>query len=560
MNVAADGKLQSRVNLRTVLIVASAFIAAVILMLANSIPTSFGIIFPLVVACVAVLPLVRRYNDWDSHFFKTYSAAFSYSVATLATVAVYTYLYHAHPTIGGVDWFYYLCYARDQIQCVPTSDNIYSYFPGVYMFWRQAIFWFGLNVDALRCIVILVLLLNAVLVELIIWRQTKSVALSWIGGLVHLILMIRFQGLSGVTEPVAMIPLLIALVVWNGDVFVNWKKSIAVGICLGLVVLCKRQAGLLTLGALVWLPAWNKHDKRQLIAIPIIALLTPVLLTLTEGAGLSPLFKGLNTAAGYENEGSLLRNILIQAVRDPIAALALASTCGIAFWLSKQELDEDSTRQVRLIGFLMTGAIASLVQFSFRNYHHYFQLALPAASIGLILSLHILHRLKSPLRNLAFPFAIAILGFQSTTHIDTDMLQWPNKSYIQHFKDWHDQPPIAVALKDHEKLQQVIQAKEPVISLPARYSSFFYLTGLHSASTHGYSFREFDMKSGNWFDEIANRQNSPEFVILWHFESPMSSSKHWNAQNGPAANKMDTLSNRYKRFSSQKAYTIWRRR
>ncbi|HCP82965.1 MAG TPA: hypothetical protein DIT88_01075, partial [Planctomycetaceae bacterium] len=294
--------------------------------------------------------------------------------------------------------------------------------------------------------------------------------------------------------------------------------------------------------------------------IPIIALLTLVLLTLTEGAGLTPLFKGLDTAASYANEGSMFRNILIQAVHDPIATLALVSTCGIAFWLSRQELDEDSTSQVRIIGFLMIGAIASLVQFSFRSYHHYFQLALPAASIGLILSLHILHRLKSPLRNLVFPFAIAILGYQSTTHIDTDVLQWPNKTYIQHYKDWHDQAPIAVALKDHEKLQQVIQTKEPVISLPPRYSSFFYLTGLRSASAYGYSFREFDMKNGNWFDEIANRNITPEFVILWHFESPESSNKDWNAQNGPAAQKMDALSNRYVRFSSQKAYTIWRRR
>ena len=560
MHEAADDKLQSKENLRSVLIVASAFIAAMIVMLANSIPTSFGSIFPLVVACVAVLPLLRRYNDWESPFFKTYSAAFTYSIATLGTVAIYVFLYHAHPTIGGVDWFYYLCYARDQINGVPTSENIYSYFPGVYMFWRQAMFWFGFDVDALRCIVILVLLINAVLVELIIWRQTRSVALSWIGGLVHGVLLIRFQGLSGVTEPVALIPLLVALVVWNGDAFVRWKKSVTVGICLGLVVLCKQQAGLLTLGALVWLPAWKQHDKRQVIAIPIIALLTLVLLTLTEGAGLTPLFKGLDTAASYANEGSMFRNILIQAVHDPIATLALLSTCGITFWLSRQELDEDSTSQVRIIGFLMIGAIASLVQFSFRNYHHYFQLALPAASIGLILSLHILYRLKSPLRNLVFPFAIAILGYQSTTHIDTDVLQWPNKTYIQHYKDWHDQAPIAVALKDHEKLQQVIQTKEPVISLPPRYSSFFYLTGLRSASAHGYSFREFDMKNGNWFDEIANRNITPEFVILWHFESPESSSKDWNAQNGPAAQKMDALSNRYVRFSSQKAYTIWRRR
>ena len=126
----------------------------------------------------------------------------------LGTAAIYTYLYFAHSTIGGVDWFYYLCYARDQIQGTPTSENVYSYFPGVYMFWRQAMFWFGFDLNALRCIVILILLINAVLVELIIWRHTKCVALSWIGGLLHLILMIRFQGLTGVTEPIAMIPLL----------------------------------------------------------------------------------------------------------------------------------------------------------------------------------------------------------------------------------------------------------------------------------------------------------------------------------------------------------------
>ena len=48
---------------------------------------------------------------------------------------LFQYLSISRSMIGGVDWFYYLCYSRDIINGYPVSDNIHSYFPGVYVIW-----------------------------------------------------------------------------------------------------------------------------------------------------------------------------------------------------------------------------------------------------------------------------------------------------------------------------------------------------------------------------------------------------------------------------------------
>ena len=111
------------------------------------------------------------------------------------------------------------------------------------------------------------------------------------------------------------------------------------GIFLGLSVYMKQQAGLLTLGAAALFlgrlasDRSARHGWPHLVVIPLVALAALSLGLLAEGRGWVPWQRGLQWAAGYGREGSLLLNLYTQVRGDESAALAaglsVLAWCGL---------------------------------------------------------------------------------------------------------------------------------------------------------------------------------------------------------------------------------------
>ena len=94
----------------------------------------------LVVSLASLLlffPLLRQLNAKSPY--RGYQQTYAKTVAGLLLLStlwtLLRYVWISRSMIGGVDWFYYLCYSRDLVNGYPVSDNIHSYFPGVYVIW-----------------------------------------------------------------------------------------------------------------------------------------------------------------------------------------------------------------------------------------------------------------------------------------------------------------------------------------------------------------------------------------------------------------------------------------
>ena len=461
---------------------------------------------------VLLLPVLRgelgRQNSWLQQYDQGYRRALLVAGLGWALVTACLYLVRIRPFIGDVDLFYYLCNARDMNNHSLTSNDCYSYFPGVYSFWRTVMLTVGQRLEAIQWTYLLVILTNVLLVAAIVWRHSRCLASSLFAGCWLLVLTSRFQATAGETELLATIPLLVAVLYWSGQPLRGrrgWRYCLALGIGLALTLYTKQQAGLLSLGAVAlllsyrWRSKSDQHQLALLIAIPVIAATLFLLAILLEGGGWQPLQIGLATVADYEREGSWWFNLYVQLRRDETAGLA-ALFSGLVLAGCLWRKNSRSTKSLEMVLFLAIGALCTLWQLRSRAYHHYMLLAAP----GLVISTVLLWREIFPARaagnrkTALLRSALILLifvPFLRDAGIRESFTVWrvPRSTNFAPRQLWHQQSPVA---KDLQQLPG--SPGETLYVVPARHNSVYFVLQTQTSSPRGYRFEQAPLAETDW--------------------------------------------------------------
>ena len=111
------------------------------------------------------------------------------SAVAVAVASTAVYLQAARASIGSVDFFYYICTARDMLaHSTEVSDNCYCYFPGVYAFWRSAMRVMGNSLAQLQLSYLIVVIVNAGLLSALVWQVVKRPLVVLLAPLWYLVL------------------------------------------------------------------------------------------------------------------------------------------------------------------------------------------------------------------------------------------------------------------------------------------------------------------------------------------------------------------------------------
>lgn len=313
------------------------------------------------------------------------------------------FLVRAQPTVGGVDFFFYLLYARDLAIGLPdVLPERYIYFPGVYTFWTFVFRVSDGSLTSLQWAYLAVLLVNGVLVGAILSTLTRRWEAGVVAASLYLVVASRIEGLEGITEPLATIPYLVGLWLWillRERHRVPWDLA-ALGAGFGLALYCKQQAGLLALGAVGLLPAARStfgakgYGVRQLVLLPVAALVVFALAMIMEGGGGGALQRGLLFAQDYSASASWVRNVsdVFQATQ-PLSNMFLSSVVvwGLSVWTLRRRPLASAT-VVLALGLTVCSVLGGLLQYTKRGYLHYALLQLPPALIAAGLAIFLVAR------------------------------------------------------------------------------------------------------------------------------------------------------------------------
>ena len=474
----------------------------------RTLTTSPQTIFLVVASIVSLLPLLRNPKPETAEFL--YQQGFQKTLIPLwiswGLVAAVSYLGEAKHISGGVDWFYYLCYSRDGINFYGTADNMYSYFPGIYQFWKTAMRLVGTDVASLQNVIVVALGLNAALVGVVVFQHTRCKLISIGTALWALVVLIRFDGLRGESEIIASLFFLSTMIAWKGtplDHWNKWKLLFVFALGLGLTVYMKQQAGLLAIGALalVWeqlSPRFgSRHHWGMLVSLPILAALLLVGLILMEGRGLEPLSLGLSTAAAYPSHHSWWHNLYVQFRHDE--SFWIVVTVTMVMFIRQQKkippaTTSTQTPTARLVGFLLLSGFATLLQFKIRPYHHYLLLTIPAFAISAAIIWHE-HRylIERGIKQRMLMVFLAALPF-----CWAEDYQWayhpaqvPTAAQVAELTNWHQQVSSERVIAElRRNIPRDIPNARRLMILPSRHNSIHYLADTRSSSPHGYSFNE----------------------------------------------------------------------
>ena len=506
-SLPVTNRVLSRVQLLGMLLAVTAVVCGSIIQSTMADPW-LNILFVLVLLLPVLRSELGRQGSWSREYEQGYRQALLVAGIGWALITAGLYLVRIRPYVGDVDLFYYLCNARDMNNHSLSSNDCYSYFPGVYRFWRTVMLTVSERLEAIQWTYLLVILTNVLLVAAIVWRHSRCLVSSLFAGCWLLVLISRFQATAAETELLATTPLLVAALYWSGQPLRGsrgWRYSLALGIGLALALYTKQQAGLLSLGALALLLSYrwrNKSDQHQLsrlIAIPVIATAFFLLTILLEGAGWQPLQIGLATVADYEREGSWWFNLYVQLRRDETAGLA-ALFSGLVLISCLWRKNSRSTKSLELVLFLAIGALCTLWQLRSRAYHHYMLLAAP----GLVISTILLwweifpartegNRKTGLLRSALI--LLIFVPFLRDAGIRESFTPWrvPRSSNFAPQQLWHQQATVA---KD---LQQLAASPgETLYVVPARHNSVYFVLQKQTSSSRGYRFEQAPLAETDW--------------------------------------------------------------
>ena len=433
------------------------------------------------------------------------------------------FLYRERASLGGPDFFFYLCYARDLVQD-PVSVSLlrYQYFPGVYAFWRAAIRVVGdPRLEALQSVYLGVLVVNGVIVGAIVLRTLRSWLASLFAVTWYWVLCSRFQGLEGVAEPIATIPFLLGILCWSGGALVGWAgmaRAAGLGLSLGLAVYVRQHAGLLALGS-VWLLrpylARTQHPSRKpedgeyrfwewrvLLVVPLAAILVFGLAVYSEGHGWQPLKIGLAHVASYDAEGSWLANLYTMFRTDEVATVALLLGIGLlAVCRGPRGNLRTGESWYEVAGFCVVAALATLWQFRTRPYGHYALLTVPCVVIAVVIltSQVLLPRWghRGDRRRSVVGIVLALVPLLMGSWRSGTVAVWrvlPGGETTCRTL-WHQQPRVK---RDLERVAEIVKPGSLLHVLPPRHRSIHYLTGGRSTRQRGYGFRSRPLPELPW--------------------------------------------------------------
>ena len=399
----------------------------------------------------------------------------------------------ARSSIEGADFYLYSSFARDlQNGATDVHWVHFRYFPGVYTFWRTAIAVGGDSLEALQWSYLTLLAANALAVAGVVWRVSRTIPAAALGALGYLMVISRLEGFHGLTEPLATLPVLVALLVWGGRPLAGLggtAQAVALGIGLGLGVYAKQQGVLLSAGWIALIVgrvldrSTSRDSWRLLAAIPVVAISVFLLSVLGERQGLEPLRIALDAAATYESEGRTIDNLAwLAGVCRPWAAVTLLA---IGVWLAVAAVPRLQGALPdpawRVVGFAACATIGALLQFTKRSYLHYGLLVAPFAVVLVVVAGRALGRrvLEDQQR---YPLAAMLVLGLAVVLLARDegrpggIALWPPTPgpNIVAPSPWRAKPEVA---RDITVLRGLVRRNEDVLVLPPRRNELHLLLG-----------------------------------------------------------------------------------
>jgi hypothetical protein len=331
------------------------------------------------------------------------AAPFALAILGLAALALSLTL-QSRPFIGGVDFYYYILFARDLAGGWPdVSDARYVYFPGVYTFWAAALSLSDGSLASLQWAYVGLLLANGIVIGCILTSLTESRLGGVLAASVYLLAVGRVEGFAGTTEPIATLPYLAGLWLWilltKGGRNRLGLAALAAGF--GLALYTKQQGGLLALGVLGLLPCalaagpFPRYKPVQLAMIPLGAGAVFLLAMGVEGGGLDAVKAGLVFARDYHAQGDWLVHVQrVWSQTQPVSGMfLLACLLWPVLLVFRAPAEPVSVPVLATLGLSVFSAWGGLIQFSKRGYLHYALLPLPSAIIASGLVLYLMVRL-----------------------------------------------------------------------------------------------------------------------------------------------------------------------
>lgn len=467
----------------------------------------------------------------------------------VSVVAAVLYVVAMRSFVESPDFFHHVCFARDMLR-VPAlvPESCYRYAPGGYAFWRSVQRVWPDNLAAMQWSYLAALFANAVLVGSIVRRATGETSVAVYAGVWMMVLYSRFEGFSGIPEPLVTLPYLIGVLLWQGKQLAGrggWKRMLALGLGLGFAVGTKQQGGLLALGAialmmpLVFRTSEVRPDWRQLLVLPVVALFAVAFVMANEGRGLVPLEWGLRQVGSYPAHESFAANLWSQVRNDESLALAVFMT--VTVWFVGLVTHRGRELLMRppgqIVGFCLIGAIASTYQFTRRGYYHYSLIGLPAFVIATAIAGVLLFRSLANMdggnrtfparRELALWFAFLLASFPlfytGGNPANLHVWRWTyDESFVPH-SIWRFQS--AEVAEDVATIAMALPPAAEMLVLPPRMTSLYYiLDGQTTVYPNGYYW---DPQPEMLRETIADW--AVQYVVELHLRNRPGDDENWEA-------------------------------
>lgn len=325
----------------------------------------------------------------------------------------------ALPSIGGVDFFYYICTSRDQLLNVPNQSlGRYFYFPGVFFMWSSLMRVVGFDLAFLQGAYIAALMTNIFLVGTIVFVITRTFWISLCTSTLYLFSAVYTEGVEGCTEIFCTIPFLLGIILWVSIIERGHRycAMIVLGMLSAGALFLKQQAGLLLVGGLGFIPLLLSKNTTirlgisQLFAASVTFIGSLLALFHLEGGGFSGLLYGLQGIKGYEQESSFYGNIQNLRPFFPLGGFVLVALVlwTLSIWRVKLLSSRDAIL-FSILGVCLIGGAATLYQFKTRGYLHYALLTDPSLAIVCSLVLFLLLRSITHAQDL-FRVFIGVMG------------------------------------------------------------------------------------------------------------------------------------------------------
>lgn len=297
-------------------------------------------------------------------------------------------------TVGGVDFYFYICATRDVLLGRPEK---FAYFPGFVWVWGGLMKILGQELLLLQYGYLGVVWLGVVLVGGVTLAAGAGVGWSLLSSALYYSILLHFQALDGITEPFVVIPYLVGLLLL-AECFTRGRKGLGLlflGAAGGISICMKQQGALLLLGGAALAPLLfiRKSELRvpfgTLAGGAVMAPVTLLILLFMWDNSLAIVLNGFDAVQSYAKHGTILDHLAPFERLFPIPCIALL---GLVLYL--RTLFRPSAVPMQnaiadvMLGILILSGIGTLYQFIYRGYRHYGILTIPCIAIAATLVLH----------------------------------------------------------------------------------------------------------------------------------------------------------------------------